>query len=320
MTDRNKPWMKFFPTDWQADPALGSCSLAARGLWQEMLCIMHKAEPYGHLLVKGKPPSVKTIASLVRSTEAEVLPLLQELEREDVFSRKRNGVIFSRRMERDEMRSRKNRDNGKMGGNPTLSKDKGKNNSLKPQRLEARGQKLEKKDTPHPPKAAKPKPSAVASDTPAHAKSCFDRFWEVYPKRQGANPKGPAAKKFELFLKQGKDPEEIIGGASRYAAEQRKIGKIGTGFIAQAVTWLNQTRWEDYPGPALAANGSGDPAKKLVFVAEGSPGGDAWQTWYEKMQIPMPGRVDGGWMFSTPMPPSRRSPEHDQPAAEAKAP
>ncbi|PJX23863.1 hypothetical protein CAP48_12370 [Advenella sp. S44] len=32
-----------------------SCSLAARGLWHEMMCLMHESEPYGHMAVNGKP-------------------------------------------------------------------------------------------------------------------------------------------------------------------------------------------------------------------------------------------------------------------------
>jgi len=47
------PWMKFYPADWRSDPMLRLCSLAARGLWAEMICLMHEAEPYGSLLVNG---------------------------------------------------------------------------------------------------------------------------------------------------------------------------------------------------------------------------------------------------------------------------
>lgn len=37
------PWLKFYPTDWRSDPALKMCSLAARGLWIEMIALMHEA-------------------------------------------------------------------------------------------------------------------------------------------------------------------------------------------------------------------------------------------------------------------------------------
>ena len=47
-------WFKFYPSDWRADPALRMCSIAARGLWMEMLCVMHEATPRGSLLINGK--------------------------------------------------------------------------------------------------------------------------------------------------------------------------------------------------------------------------------------------------------------------------
>ena len=40
------------------DMALQSCSVAARGLWIDMLCIAHECEPYRHLTVNGKPMTV----------------------------------------------------------------------------------------------------------------------------------------------------------------------------------------------------------------------------------------------------------------------
>ncbi|HDA7904193.1 TPA: hypothetical protein O5V80_002738, partial [Staphylococcus aureus] len=59
------PWMKFYPSDWRADPMLRLCSMAARGLWVEMLCIMHEATPYGTLLVNGRRLDKKQLAALV---------------------------------------------------------------------------------------------------------------------------------------------------------------------------------------------------------------------------------------------------------------
>lgn len=58
-----RPAFQFYPGDWQRDAALRSCSVPARGLLIEMICIMHDAEPYGHLRVNGKPITVPTQAS-----------------------------------------------------------------------------------------------------------------------------------------------------------------------------------------------------------------------------------------------------------------
>lgn len=97
----SKPWFKFSPSAWKGDDALRMCSLAARGLWVELLCVMDQAEPRGHLLVGGQRPSPKQIAMLVGIDGESLLPLLRELEAHDVFSRKRDGTIFSRKMVRE---------------------------------------------------------------------------------------------------------------------------------------------------------------------------------------------------------------------------
>ena len=79
------PWMKFYTSDWRADPRLKMCSPAARGVWIEMICLMHEATPYGHLLVHGQNPNVAQLASLTGIHSAELPDLIAELERNGVF-------------------------------------------------------------------------------------------------------------------------------------------------------------------------------------------------------------------------------------------
>lgn len=111
-------WLKFYPQDWRGDAKLRSCSIGARGLWVEMLCIMHEAEPYGHLLLGNVPVSNKQLAALAGINAKETLAYLLELGTAGVFSRTSEGVIFSRRMVRDHERSLKGReDAGKRWGN-----------------------------------------------------------------------------------------------------------------------------------------------------------------------------------------------------------
>ena len=114
------PWMKFYPSDWRADPALRMCSLGARGLWAEMMCIMHEAEPYGCLLVNGQTIGEKQLASLVGTSVREVARFLGELSNSGVFSVDENLVIYSRRMKRDREKAERDKANGKSGGNPSL--------------------------------------------------------------------------------------------------------------------------------------------------------------------------------------------------------
>lgn len=147
------PWGKFYWNDWRGDPRLKACGYAARGLWIEMLCIMAESDPTGYLTVGGTSLEITTLARLTGGTESEVNYLLNELERNGVFSRDRHGRIYSRRMTDDSKKSKVSRKNGKIGGNPTLSKQKGipawdnqqDKGGLKPQRPETRVQKERKK-------------------------------------------------------------------------------------------------------------------------------------------------------------------------------
>lgn len=159
-TDRKKPWGKFYWNDWRGDECLAACGLAARGLWMEMLCIMAKSDLTGYLTVGGNTLEITALARMVGSTESEINPLLDELERNGVFSRNAKGVIYSRRMVHDEKRHANDAKNGKTGGNPSLLKGREKHSGVNPshkppdkgavkaQRPEARGQN--KKDNTQP--------------------------------------------------------------------------------------------------------------------------------------------------------------------------
>ena len=122
--EEKKPWVKWYWSDWKADETLRACSLTARGLWAEMLAIMDKADPYGHLLINGKPTTARQLANQAGGgvTEEHVIDLLKELEEAGVFSKTRNDIIYSRRMVRDKEKAVQNTANGLKGGNPKLKR------------------------------------------------------------------------------------------------------------------------------------------------------------------------------------------------------
>jgi len=119
-----RPAMLFYPGDWQREPSLGLCSLAARGLWIDMLCLMFFAEKRGLLQANGKQMESTQLAILVRTDEVTVNGLVTELETAGVFSRLDDGTIYSRRMRRDSLLSEIRSDAGKKGGRPRSEKQK----------------------------------------------------------------------------------------------------------------------------------------------------------------------------------------------------
>lgn len=42
-----KPSFQFYPGDWLKDTALRLCSPAARGIWMDMLCLLHECPQRG---------------------------------------------------------------------------------------------------------------------------------------------------------------------------------------------------------------------------------------------------------------------------------
>jgi hypothetical protein len=93
----------------------------------------------------------------------------------------------------------------------------------------------------------------------------FERWWLLMPKRgEHANPKKPAKARWMALVKSKTVTIDTLrAGARGYAAAMLKTGAEPRG-IAQAITWLNQARWEQYApaagdsaGTTAAADGAG---------------------------------------------------------------
>jgi len=117
------PAFQFYPGDWLKDPAVRSVSLAARGLWIDMLCLMHESPRRGYLQhANGKPVTAEQLARMTGCSTDEVSRLLQELDDAGVFSCTEHGVIYSRRMVRDEQIRQVRREAGRLGAESRLLK------------------------------------------------------------------------------------------------------------------------------------------------------------------------------------------------------
>jgi uncharacterized protein YdaU (DUF1376 family) len=116
----------------------------------------------------------------------------------------------------------------------------------------------------------------AAATRPQIVNDPFEKFWDAYPQRKGANPRKPAKEKFEKLVRDGADPNEIIRAAKRYTVALASEQKIDTVYVAQAVTWLNQERWrDDMPKPAPAQEDS--PFDGKFFAPIDST---QWQAWH----------------------------------------
>ncbi len=123
------PAIPMYTADYLNDQKLKLCSMAAQGFWVRMLFTMHHCEPYGHLTFhNGEPATIREIAQVTGVHTNQVTPWVTELERHGVFSRTQGGVIYSRRMIRDEAIRLINKQNGYKGGNPILTNSVNRHN------------------------------------------------------------------------------------------------------------------------------------------------------------------------------------------------
>ena len=173
------PAFQFYPGDWMKDPGLRSVSVAARGLWIDMLCLMFESPRRGYLqLANGTLPTPAQIARMVGGSAEEVSALLQELVSSGVCYDTDHGLM-SKRLVRDEQKRGLCSEAGKRGGNPTL---KGTSKG---------GSKGQPKGAPKglatPP--VKPNPTPSSSSSTSSSSSSADQ-----DKEAGGSEKGAAAK------------------------------------------------------------------------------------------------------------------------------
>lgn len=123
------PWFKFFPSDWLSDEALQGCSMAAQGLWINMVATIEKCNAGGYLRTNDKPVSSEKMARLFCLTFAETENLLSELKDAGVYSEDEGG-IYSRKIKRRSGISVKRSAAGRKGAQ-AKRKQKGKQTSSK---------------------------------------------------------------------------------------------------------------------------------------------------------------------------------------------
>ena len=116
---QNLPHIQFYVGDWRKDLAIQSISYHHRGIWFELLMLMHCSEQRGRLVLSGKPMTNASLARLLGLSEQESLSAVEMLLSQGVASRDQNGAVICRRMVREEELRQKRREVGSKGGSKT---------------------------------------------------------------------------------------------------------------------------------------------------------------------------------------------------------
>ncbi len=220
-----RPAFQFYPADWRKDVELQSCSMAAQGLWINMMCVAHECEPYGHLTVNGKAMNAAQIGRQVGLSPKEAETLVRELVENGVARRTDDGVIYSARMVKDERLRNIRAESGRLGGNPNLLAGKVNQTDKQKPTPSSSSSSSSSDNTPKPP------------PTPPDG---FAQFWDRYPKKVG---KPAALKAFKAAKLNGHLPEVLADVEAKAGSEAWT--KAGGQFVPNPATYLNQRRWED---------------------------------------------------------------------------
>lgn len=117
--NRKNPSLLFYFNDWEAEPGLKYCSLAAEAMWLRMIAIASRSPEYGVVLI-GKGDMTRhelpaLLAGTCRSTVEECTRMLDELIRFEVAEVDNQGHVYCRKMVRQAAISKVRADAGKLG-------------------------------------------------------------------------------------------------------------------------------------------------------------------------------------------------------------
>lgn len=116
------PAFQFYPADWKKDIKVQTLSFEERGIWFEILCLMHESEDRGKLVINKKPMDEEMISRLISCDLETLKKALKKILELGVAYKDKNEIIFNKRMVNDEKIIKIRRKCGKKGGNPKLVK------------------------------------------------------------------------------------------------------------------------------------------------------------------------------------------------------
>lgn len=134
MALRDQPYLPLYVQDFLTDEKLNLCSLKSQGIYIKIMCILHKSNPYGSILLKQKDKQNRSkslsncsstclnfaykFAKLLPIDVNEIAEAVQELTDEGCLTIE-GDLLYQKRMVRDNKLSIKRSEAGKKGGKKT---------------------------------------------------------------------------------------------------------------------------------------------------------------------------------------------------------
>lgn len=131
MALRDQPYLPLYIQDYLTDEKLNECSASTQGIYIKIMCLMHKSETYGKILLKQKYKQNEStcldfglqLANHLPFSEAELSNAIKELLNENVCFLD-GDYLCQKRMINDNNLSIIRAEAGKKGGEKTQEKNK----------------------------------------------------------------------------------------------------------------------------------------------------------------------------------------------------
>lgn len=223
------PALQFYPGDWKKDTGVQALTFEQRGVWFEMLLLMHDSEERGRLLLNGKPTPVPVLARQIGIDQAKLKQILSTMLEYGVYSvdKKRGGLMYSRRMVNDEALRQKKVHAGGKGGRERDRRQKAE-------------QELSEDDSKPPSKTqAEPKQKGGSSVSVSSSASTKGRGAFV----------PPTLDQVKAYAKEQGYDMDCEAWMAHYQSNGWKVGKNPMKLWEGAVTtWAKRTGFSDRPG------------------------------------------------------------------------
>lgn len=229
---RDQPYLPLYVQDFLTDEKLMECSASATGIYIKIMCIMHKSNEYGTILLRQKDKQTdqqilnfaKKIAKYLPYSADEIKVALTELTNEGVLTIE-SDKLFQKRMVRDNEISIARAEAGSKGGF-------------------AKAKKIAKR---LPKKIANTEyENEYENESINNIKKVFEIFRDNYP-----GTKRGLDVEFTNLVKKHKDWKEIIPALYdklNYQMACRAEKELAGGFVPEwknLSTWINQRCWEE---------------------------------------------------------------------------
>jgi hypothetical protein len=246
MALRDQPYLPLYVQDYLTDEKLNACCPATQGIYIKIMCILHKSEEYGKLLLKQKdqqsPQQIKNfayrLAKLLPFRESEIELALTELIDEGVMSIDGN-TLYQKRMVKDGEISEKRA----LAANRSVIK-RSKNEKFATANVSANHPAKAEQITENEYEYENANEDVIenADEKKQNLQNQrFDEFWKAYPKKVGKE----AARKVWMKVKPDKALFIKMLEAVETAKKSKQWQKDNGQYIPNPSTWLNQGRWDD---------------------------------------------------------------------------